>query len=64
MVVDARNLMVDRRHVPNDCVNFRPLSKQIMLDAFLDMYQGWSSIHDWYWCIRGTRGYKTRVHPL
>lgn len=61
-VLDARNLMIDRRNVV-DCVAFRPLSSNIRLEIEPDSIDPWR-IHDWYWCIKGTRGYKSRVHPL
>lgn len=66
MLIDARNLMIDRRNVETDCVDFRSLSSQIQRDITPDFtvtMDPWR-IHDWYWCIKGTRGYKSRVHPL
>ncbi len=62
MPVDARNLMIDRRNVA-DCVDFRALSQQIKFAIEPDTMDPWK-IHDWYWCIKGTRGYRSRVHPL
>lgn len=60
-VQDARSLMIDRRDV-QDCVHFRPLSGVIALS--LEWETSFLNIHDWYWCIKGTRGYRSRVHPL
>lgn len=62
MLIDARNLMIDRRDVA-DCVDFRPLATQIRFEIEPDIDDPWR-IHDWYWCIKGTRGYKRRVHAL
>lgn len=62
MLIDARNLMVDRRKVV-DCVDFRSLSTQITVAIEPDSIDPWK-IHDWYWCLKGTRGYRNRVHPL
>ena len=61
-MLDARNLMIDRRNVP-DAVDFRALSTEIRHAIEPDTIDPWK-IHDWFWCIKGTRGYRTRVHPL
>jgi hypothetical protein len=60
--VDARKLMIDRRHVA-DSVNFRPLSREIKFAIEPDTMDPWR-IHDWYGCIKGTRAYRSRVHPI
>jgi hypothetical protein len=62
MLIDARNLMIDRRDVA-DCVDFRPLTTLIRFEIEPDVMDPWR-IHDWFWCIKGTRGYKKRVHAL
>jgi hypothetical protein len=61
-ILDARKLMIDRRNVP-DCVDFRPLSTEIRFAIEPDTEDPFK-IHDWYWCLKGTRGYRHRVHPL
>jgi hypothetical protein len=62
MLIDARNLMIDRRDVA-DCVAFRSLTTLIRFEIEPDIEDPWR-IHDWFWCIKGTRGYKKRVHVL
>ena len=62
MLIDARNLMIDRRGVA-DCVDFRSLTTLIRFEIEPDIEDPWR-IHDWFWCIKGTRGYKKRVHAL
>ncbi len=62
MLQDARNVMIDRRNV-DDCVDFRSLNSEIRFAVEADVDDSWR-IHDWYWCIKGARGYKSRVHPL
>lgn len=61
-LIDARNLMIDRRDVA-DCVDFRSLSSEIRFAIEPDIEDPWR-IHDWFWCIKDIRGYKSRVHPL
>lgn len=61
-LLDARNLMIDRRKAI-DSVYWRPLGTLIARAIEPDVMDPWR-MHDWYWCIRDTRGYKSRVHPL
>lgn len=65
MLTDARNLMIDRRNVP-DCVDFRALTKEIKFAAEcgpnVPQIDPWN-IHSWYWCIKGTRDYRRPVYP-
>lgn len=63
MTTDARNLMIDRRHVP-DCVDFRPLTKEIqfVVESSMDDTDPWK-VHSWFGCIKGSHGYRRQIHP-
>jgi hypothetical protein len=61
-VIDARKLTFVQPEGSN--VYYRTLNTEIKF-AVEDSIPGFDpwKIHDWFWCLKGTRGYKSRVHP-